>query len=86
MLMPKVTKKPLSLSPDAAVVARAQTCGINPSTVADEASREAVYSETVSRWRAENATAIDGYNQMVEKSGVLSDRASIAWAKNRPAS
>lgn len=75
--MSRAAKKPVNLSLDAELVARAQKLDINLSAVAEEALRAAIRNETAALWRADNAAAIEDYNRMVARDGVLSERARV---------
>jgi antitoxin CcdA len=55
---------------DQSIVEEAKALGINISRACDGALRTAIKSERDARWRAENAEAIQSFNDYVEKNGI----------------
>jgi antitoxin CcdA len=64
-------KKPVNLSLDAELLARAKALEINLSQALEPKLREIVRVAEAEAWRAENASAIRSFNEHVEKNGVF---------------
>ena len=55
---------------DQSIVEEAKALGINISRACDGALRVAIKSAQEARWKAENADAIQSFNDYVEKNGI----------------
>ena len=66
-------KKAANLSINADLLSRARSMDINLSATLEQALREIVKKRQAEEWLAENRTAIEAYNDDVEKHGVFSD-------------
>lgn len=64
------TRRPTSLTLDAALLAEAKALGLNISRAAEEGVRRAIHSESAKNWQSENAEFIRQYNRMIEEEGV----------------
>lgn len=65
-----VSRRPSNLSLDADLVAEAKELDINLSRAAESGIARAVADEKARRWKIENAEAIRGWNEWVEKNGL----------------
>lgn len=70
---PKRTKRAVNLSIDADLVAEAREHGTNMSALLEKALREELREGRERKWREENRTANETYNDYVRKHGRLSD-------------
>ena len=75
--MATVRKVATNISIRADVVKEAKAQGINLSAVCEAAVAEAVRRGRQQAWLEENRAAIDSYNTLVARDGVLSDK----WRK-----
>lgn len=66
-------KRPVNLSLDADLVARAKALDVNLSQILEQQLVEIVRRAEETAWRRENAEAIDAYNQRVEQDGVFGE-------------
>lgn len=66
-------KKPTNVSLNADLVRRAKSYGLNISHITEVALEEAVRQKAHERWLADNAEAIERYNQDVDSRGTFSD-------------
>jgi len=69
----RAPRKPTNLSINADLLAKARELGINLSATLEQALVESLRAHLRSQWLADNAGAIDAYNEHVEKHGVFSD-------------
>ncbi|HYI89381.1 MAG TPA: type II toxin-antitoxin system CcdA family antitoxin [Beijerinckiaceae bacterium] len=65
--------KPVKLSLDASVVAKAEALGLNLSRIMEEALRSRIREEKVRRWQADRAEAVRLSNEELGKNGLWSD-------------
>ena len=63
-------RQSVNLYLDRAIVEDAKALGINISRACDGSLREAIRSEREARWKAENAEAVQSFNDYVEKNGI----------------
>lgn len=63
-------RKPANLSLDAALIEEAREFDINLSQAAEAGVREAVKTAKAEAWKRENAEALEGYNDWIEKNGL----------------
>ncbi len=63
------SKKPLNLLVEAKLLEEAKSAGVNFSALIDKALRQ----EIAKRWAKENATAIQIYNDRIEREGLWLD-------------
>jgi antitoxin CcdA len=63
-------RRTVNLYLDALLVEEAKALGMNISRACDGALRMAIKSEREARWKAENADAIQSFNDYVEKNGI----------------
>lgn len=63
-------RQSVNLYLDRSVVEDAKAMGMNMSRACDDALRAAIKVEREARWKAENAEAIQSFNDYVEKNGV----------------
>ena len=68
--MPTTARKSANLSLDPELVLAAKELKINISRVAEEGLRKAVSEARAAAWKAENAEAIESFNQYVEEHGL----------------
>lgn len=66
-------KRPVNLSLDADLVARAKALDVNLSQILEQQLVEIVRRAEETAWRRENAEAIDAYNRRVEQDGVFGE-------------
>jgi antitoxin CcdA len=69
-----VTKKPLNLSVNAALLEDAKASGINLSRFLEEHLREALFAQRKKRWEEENKGFIESYNAYIDKYGTSHSR------------
>lgn len=67
-------KRPVNLSVNADLVARARAENLNLSQVLSDALEAKLREAVAARWREENREAIEQYNRYVEEHGVFSER------------
>jgi antitoxin CcdA len=67
-------KRAANLSIDAALLEQARSLDINLSQVMETALRQTVAEQRASRWRQENAAALDRYNAWIAEHGLPLDR------------
>ncbi len=67
-------KRPTNVSLNQDLVRAAKAYGLNVSRIAEAALAEAVRARAQQDWLANNAEALDAYNEGVGKRGVFSDR------------
>jgi antitoxin CcdA len=65
-----VTRRPTSMTLDAALLDEARSLGINLSRAAEEGITAQVRAERARRWKEENAEAIAQYNRWIAENGV----------------
>lgn len=63
-------RQSVNLYLDRAVVEDAKALGMNISRACDAALRAAIKAEHEARWKAENAEAVQSFNDFVEKNGI----------------
>ena len=68
-------KKATNVTVDPALLGEARALGINISSVLEQGLRERVAEARRAQWLADNAEAIDDYNERIAKNGVFGDRA-----------
>ena len=66
-------KRAANLSINGDLLSKAKAADINLSATLELALAEALKRRQREQWRAQNAAAIDAYNEHVEKHGVFSD-------------
>lgn len=66
-------KKPVNLSVNSDLLAKARELNINLSAALEEALTKQLKQKQRELWRKQNAKAIKAYNRFVEKQGVFSD-------------
>ena len=66
-------KKPTNVSINSDLLEKAKSLNINLSATLEAALAEQLRAEQRTRWKAENAKAIEAYNRFVEQNGVFSD-------------
>jgi len=66
-------RRPINLTANADLLAKARALNINLSAIFEQALAEALRIEQRRRWLAENQAAIEAYNAQVEERGVFSD-------------
>ncbi len=66
-------KKPINLSLNQDLVRAAKAYGLNVSRIAEAALAEAVRARARQDWLANNAEALDAYNEKIGRRGVFSD-------------
>lgn len=66
-------KKPVNLSLNSDLLRLSRDLGLNLSSLAEEAIAKAARARLAESWLAENAEAIQAYNERVETHGVFSD-------------
>lgn len=66
-------KRAVNLSVNADLAAKAKTLGINLSEALEMRLTELVAAAERQRWLADNAAAIESYNERVEEGAILSD-------------
>jgi len=66
-------KKPVNLSLNSDLLRLSRDLGLNLSGLAEEAIAKAARARLAESWLAENADAIQAYNERVETQGVFSD-------------
>jgi len=66
-------KKPTNVSINSDLLEKAKGMKINLSATLEAALAEQLRAEQRTQWKAENAKAIQAYNNFVEESGVFSD-------------
>lgn len=69
-----ITRRPVNVSLDAALVAEARELDIPLSATFEEALRARVRAEREARWLAENRGAIEDYNTRVDAEGTFGER------------
>jgi antitoxin CcdA len=67
---PKLQRKSLNASIDAALIQEAKALGINISRAAEEGIAKAVKAEKTRRWQEENREAIESSNDYVKRNGL----------------
>jgi len=67
---PKLQRKSLNASIDAALIQEAKALGINMSRAAEEGIAKAVKAEKTRRWQEENREAIESSNDYVKRNGL----------------
>ncbi len=67
-------KRPTNVSLNQDLVRAAKAFGLNVSRIAEAALVEAVRARARQDWLANNAEALDAYNEQVGERGVFSDR------------
>jgi antitoxin CcdA len=70
---PATPKKPTNVSLNQDLVRAAKAYGLNVSRIAEAALAEAVRARARQDWLANNAEALDAYNEKVGRRGVFSD-------------
>jgi antitoxin CcdA len=71
----RAPRKPTNLSINSDLLALARELGINLSATLEQALVASLRERLRSQWLADNAAAIEAYNEHVEKQGVFSDGA-----------
>jgi antitoxin CcdA len=66
-------KKPTNVSINSDLLEKAKGLNINLSATLEAALAEQLRAEQRTQWKAENAKAIQAYNNFVEENGVFSD-------------
>ena len=66
-------KRPTNVSLNQDLVRAAKAYGLNVSRIAEAALAEAVRARAQQDWLADNAEALDAYNEEIGKRGVFSD-------------
>ncbi len=66
-------KKPLNLSINSDLLAKARELNINLSAALEEALTAQLKQKQRELWRKQNAKAIQAYNRFVEEQGIFSD-------------
>jgi antitoxin CcdA len=66
-------KRAVNVSVNADLAAKAKALGVNLSEALETRLAELVTAAERQQWLAENATAIDAYNERVAKGAILSD-------------
>jgi antitoxin CcdA len=66
-------KKPTNVSINSDLLEKARGLNINLSATLEAALAEQIRTEQTNQWIAENAKAIQAYNNFVEENGVFSD-------------
>ncbi len=66
-------KKPTNVSINSDLLEKAKGLNINLSATLEAALTEQLRAEQRTQWKAENAKAIQAYNNFVEENGVFSD-------------
>ena len=66
-------KKPVNLTLNGDLLKLGKDLGLNLSSIAEAAIAQAIREAQAKRWLAENAEAIQAYNERVEAQGVFSD-------------
>ena len=66
-------KKPTNVSINSDLLEKAKGLNINLSATLEAALAEKLRAEQRTQWKAENAKAIQAYNNFVEENGVFSD-------------
>lgn len=62
-------RKAVNITMDTGIVATARSLGLNLSQISEDAIRNATKEVEERRWKAENRTAIEGWNRWYEKNG-----------------
>jgi len=70
---PNAPKKPTNVSINSDLLEKAKGMKINLSATLEAALAEQLRAEQRTQWKAENAKAIQAYNNFVEENGVFSD-------------
>jgi len=70
---PHAPKRPANLSVNADLLSKARELDINLSATLEQALAAALRDNQRARWLADNKSAIDAYNDHIEKHGVFSD-------------
>jgi antitoxin CcdA len=70
----KVNRRPANLSLDEGIVSDARSLNINLSRAAEDGIAIAVKAERERLWRLENADAIAGMNDYIDKKGLPLDK------------
>ncbi|MDP2226062.1 MAG: type II toxin-antitoxin system CcdA family antitoxin [Moraxellaceae bacterium] len=70
---PEAPKRPANLSVNSDLLSKAKEFDINLSATLELALAAALREKQRAQWLTENKTAIDAYNDHVEKHGVFSD-------------
>ena len=70
---PPTARKPVNLTVDSELLARARQHGINLSAMLERALRGEIKALEASVWRAVHEPAVAAYNAQVERDGVFSD-------------
>ncbi|MEC8858423.1 MAG: type II toxin-antitoxin system CcdA family antitoxin [Pseudomonadota bacterium] len=68
-------KKPTNVSINSDLLSQARSLKINLSATLEQALIEQLRAQRRAQWRQENASAIQAYNDHVEKNGTFSDSA-----------
>ncbi len=63
-------RRSANLTIDAAVLAKAKALGVNISRAAEQGVATAVAQARAAQWRKDNAAAINGWNDYVERHGL----------------
>lgn len=71
--MSSVNRKATSLSLDPALLSEAQSLDVDLSHAAETGIAQAIQAERERRWLADNAGAIEDYNDYIEKNGLPLD-------------
>lgn len=66
-------KKPTNVSINSDLLSKARSMKINLSAALEEALTEQLRAQQRTQWREKNASAIQAYNEHVEKRGTFSD-------------
>jgi len=66
-------KKPTNVSINSDLLAQAKELKINLSATLENALTDLVNAKQQELWKQKNKTAIEAYNQLIEKNGVFSD-------------
>ncbi len=66
-------KRPTNVSLNQELVRAAKAYGLNVSRIAEAALAEAVRARAQQDWLADNAEALDAYNEKIGKRGIFSD-------------
>jgi antitoxin CcdA len=70
---PNAPKKPTNVSINSDLLEKAKSLNINLSATLEAALAEQLRAEQRTQWKAENAKAIQAYNNFVDENGVFSD-------------
>lgn len=66
-------KRAVNVSVNSDLVTKAKALGVNLSEALERKLAELILAHDRRQWRAENASAIEAYNDRVEKGRILSD-------------